>query len=183
MTVDEANRVFSDAELLADGAEVAAAIARMAEEISARLGGSLPVVICVMNGGLIFGGQLLTKLRFPLEVDYAHATRYGAETEGGRLTWKARPERELQGRVVLLLDDILDEGVTLSAIADYCLEQGAVEVLMAVLVDKRHDRKAKPGLRADFTGIETADRFLFGYGLDYKGFWRNAPGIYAVTPS
>jgi hypoxanthine phosphoribosyltransferase len=183
MTVDEANQVLSDAELLADVTEVEVAISRMAEEISERLNGSLPVIICVMNGGLIFGGQLLTRLQFPLEVDYAHATRYGAETAGGSLFWKAKPMSELQGRVVLLLDDILDEGVTLSAIADYCLQQGAEQVLTAVLVDKQHDRKVKAGLKADFTGIETADRFLFGYGLDYKGFWRNAPGIYAVKPS
>jgi hypoxanthine phosphoribosyltransferase len=80
---------------------------------------------------------------------------------------------------VLLLDDILDEGLTLKTVADYCREQGAVEVLTAVLVVKRHDRKVS-GYAADFVGIETGDRFLFGYGLDYKGFWRNAPGIYAV---
>lgn len=183
MTIDEANRVLSDAELLADGAGVAAAIRRMAEEITERLRDSAPLLLCVMNGGLVFSGQLLTMLEFPLEVDYAHATRYGDKTAGGGLFWKARPERDMKGRVVLLLDDILDEGVTLSAIADYCLQQGAAQVLTAVLVDKRHDRKVKPGFRADFTGIETEDRFLFGYGLDYRGFWRNAPGIYAVKPS
>jgi hypoxanthine phosphoribosyltransferase len=81
---------------------------------------------------------------------------------------------------VLLLDDILDEGITLDAIAGYCRQQGATRILMAVLVDKRHDRKVSPGFRADFTGMETEDRFLFGFGLDYKGYWRNAPGIYAV---
>ena len=68
----------------------------------------------------------------------------------------------------------------LCAIADYCLAHGASEVLTAVLVDKEHDRKARPGLKADFTGLYVEDRFLFGYGMDYKGYWRNAPGIYAV---
>lgn len=180
MSVNEANRVLADADLLAGEKEVTAAIAKMAEELTARLAGSSPLFFCVMNGGLIFAGQLLTKLNFPLEIEYVHATRYGAKTSGGRLNWIVRPTRDLTGRTVVLLDDILDEGVTLGAIADYCLEDGASEVLTAVLVDKVHDRKFKPGYRADFTGLEIEDRFLFGYGLDYKGFWRNAPGIYAV---
>jgi len=122
----------------------------------------------------------LTKLVFPLEVDYVHATRYGHETTGAHLNWTAKPRLDLQGRTVLLLDDILDEGVTLAAIADYCRQQGAARVLMAVLVEKLHLRKVTPGMRADFSGLEVGDRFLFGYGLDYKGYWRNAPGIYAV---
>lgn len=180
MTVDEANQVLADADRLADENEVIAAINRLAAEITDRLMDARPVVICVMNGGLIFAGQLLTRLTFPLELTYAHATRYGNETSGGGLNWIVRPVSDLCGRTVLLLDDILDEGVTLDAIAGWCREQGAAELLTAVLVHKNHDRKVAPGLRADFTGIETGDRFLFGYGLDYKGYWRNAPGIYAV---
>lgn len=183
MTVDDANRVLAEADLLADETEVSAAIERLATEMTARLAGKRPVMLCVMNGALIFAGQLLTRLVFPLEVEYIHATRYGSRTEGGSLDWVVRPTRDLEGRTVVLLDDILDEGVTLASIADYCTEAGAAEVLLAVLVDKRHNRKVKPDYRADFTGIETADRFLFGYGLDYKGFWRNAPGIYAVKGS
>lgn len=180
MTVDEAKRVLDDADLLIGEEEILVTIGRMAGEIRARLAEANPVVICVMNGGLIFGGQLLTRLHFPLEVDYVHATRYGEETRGDRLNWIHRPQRELAGRMVLLLDDILDEGITLAAIADYCRCQGAREVLMAVLVEKLHRRKVTPGMRADFCGVETGDRFLFGYGLDYKGYWRNAPGIFAV---
>ncbi|NTW89177.1 MAG: hypoxanthine-guanine phosphoribosyltransferase, partial [Desulfobulbaceae bacterium] len=169
-----------EADLLVSGADVETAIRRMAEEITVQLKESDPVLICVMNGGLIFSGQLLTQLVFPLEVDYVHATRYGHATEGGGLNWIVKPQLELKGRTVLLLDDILDEGVTLAAIADYCRQQGAAMVLMAALVEKLHLRKVTPGMRADFTGIEVGDRFLFGYGLDYKGHWRNAPGIYAV---
>lgn len=180
MTVTEANRVLANADLLAGEAEVVTAINRMAAEITAVLQESRPVLLCVMNGGLIFAGQLLTRLLFPLEVGYLHATRYGHETSGGGLAWLARPAIELRGRTVLLLDDILDEGITLAAVADYCRQQGALQVLTAVLIDKQHDRKMAPGGKADFTGLETGDRFLFGYGLDYRGFWRNAPGIYAV---
>ena len=180
MTLDEANQVLAEADLLVGEADVTAAIGRLAGEITTQFAGANPVLLCVMNGGLIFAGQLLTRLVFPLEVDYCHATRYGHETAGAGLDWIVRPRLELRSRTVLLLDDILDEGITLAAIADYCRQQGAARVLMAVLVDKRHDRKVSPGFRADFTGMETEDRFLFGFGLDYKGYWRNAPGIYAV---
>ena len=180
MNIEKANTVLSEADLLVPEADVEAAIKRMAEEITSQLKETRPVLLCVMNGGLIFTGQLLTRLVFPLEVDYVHATRYGHEINGANLQWTVRPQLDLAGRTVLLLDDILDEGVTLAAIADYCHRQGASKVMMAVLVEKLHLRKVTPGMRADFTGIEVGDRFLFGYGLDYKGYWRNAPGIYAV---
>jgi hypoxanthine phosphoribosyltransferase len=180
MNIEEVDTVLSNADLLVTEAEIAASISRMAQEITDKLRKTNPIVICVMNGGLIFAGQLLTKLVFPLSVDYVHATRYGHEISGASLNWIVKPQLELKGRTVLLLDDILDEGVTLAAIAAYCQQQGATAVHMAVLVEKLHLRKVTPGMRADFTGIEVGDRFLFGYGLDYKGYWRNAPGIYAV---
>jgi hypoxanthine phosphoribosyltransferase len=180
MNNDQAYRVLREADLLVGEAEVCSAIGRMAQEITERLGESNPVLICVMNGGLIFSGQLLTRLAFPLEIDYIHATRYGHETRGDQLNWIVRPQLDLGGRTVLLLDDILDEGITLAAIAEECRRLGAREVFMAALVEKLHLRKVTPGMRADFSGLEVGDRFLFGYGLDYKGYWRNAPGIYAV---
>jgi hypoxanthine phosphoribosyltransferase len=180
MTVTDANILLSEADLLVSQFEVTAAIDRLAGEITEQLKESKPILLCIMNGGLIFTGQLLTRLLFPLEVDYVHATRYGHETNGAHLHWTVRPQLDLKGRTVLLLDDILDEGVTLAAIAEFCRKQGAMKVLMAVLVEKLHLRKVTPGMRANFTGIEIGDRFLFGYGLDYKGLWRNAPGIYAV---
>ncbi|MFZ4857031.1 MAG: hypoxanthine-guanine phosphoribosyltransferase [Desulfuromonadaceae bacterium] len=180
MNLEEAKTVLAAADLLVTQSAVEAAITRIAEEITGQLQESDPIILCVMNGGLIFTGQLLTRLVFPLEVDYVHATRYGHETNGANLHWTVKPQLDLKGRTVLLLDDILDEGVTLAAIAAYCRQQGAADVFMAVLIEKLHLRKVTPGMRADFTGIEVGDRFLFGYGLDYKGYWRNAPGIYAV---
>jgi hypoxanthine phosphoribosyltransferase len=180
MNSEEAGKVLAESDLLVSESDVVAAIARIAVEITAELKESNPVLVCCMNGGLAFAGQLLTKLVFPLQIDYVHATRYGHEINGVALDWKVRPQIDLHGRTVVLLDDILDEGVTLAAIAEYCLQQGAAKIMMAVLVEKLHLRKVTPGMRADFTGIEVGDRFLFGYGLDYKGYWRNAPGIYAL---
>lgn len=180
MNIEEAGRVLAESDLLVNETGVLAAIDRLAVEMTAEFKESNPVLVCCMNGGLAFSGQLLTKLVFPLQVDYVHATRYGHEINGVALDWKVRPQIDLHGRTVVLLDDILDEGVTLAAIAYYCRQQGATKVMMAVLVEKLHLRKVTPGMRADFTGIEVGDRFLFGYGLDYKGYWRNAPGIYAL---
>ncbi len=180
MTATEAQKIRDNADELVNGAQVAAALTRMAAEITACLHDKNPILLCVMNGGLITTGQLVTQLDFPLQVEYIHVTRYGDRTEGERLQWVAKPAMDLRGRTVLLVDDILDEGITLKEIADYCRQQGAAQVLMAVLVEKLHHRKVIPGMRADFWGIEVGDRFLFGYGLDYKGYWRNAPGIYAV---
>ncbi|WP_404365372.1 hypoxanthine-guanine phosphoribosyltransferase [Marinobacter sp.] len=179
-TVTEMNQVLAEADCLVDEQQVHAAIQAMADAISHRLEGSNPLLFCVMNGGLILTGQLLTRLKFPVQAEYLHATRYRQETTGGILEWKLRPDADMTDRSVLIVDDILDEGTTLEAIADYCRAHGAREVLTAVLVDKQHDRKARPNLKADFTGLKVEDRFLFGFGMDYKGYWRNAPGIYAV---
>lgn len=173
-------QVMAEADCLYSNEQIEAAITRVAGEINAQLGDRNPVVFCVMNGGLIFAGKLLTQLDFPLELSYLHATRYRNETSGGELFWKAKPEISFIDRDVLIIDDIYDEGHTLSAIIDFCRHAGARQVHTAVLIDKTHDRKARPDLKADFIGLPCEDRYIFGYGMDYKGYWRNAAGIFAV---
>jgi hypoxanthine phosphoribosyltransferase len=173
-------QVMAEADCLYNEAQIDAAIVRIARAINAELAERDPVVFCVMNGGLIFTGKLLPMLNFPLELSYLHATRYRSESTGGELFWKAKPEISFIDRDVLIIDDILDEGHTLGAIIDFCRHAGASRVYTAVLIDKEHQRKARPELQADFIGLPCIDRFIFGYGMDYKGYWRNAPGIYAV---
>lgn len=178
VTTDQALDVYAHAECLYDQAAVEAALTRMAGEIAARLKGSNPLLLCTMTGGVVVTGHLLTRLNFPLQIDYLHATRYGSGTQGGELQWNARPAAVLRDRVVLVVDDILDEGNTLAAILAYCKKEGAREVYSAVLADKLHDRRCD--VRADFVGLTVPDRYVFGYGMDYKNYWRNAPGIFAV---
>lgn len=178
ITAQEARRAWQEAECLYTAEQVQAAFDRMAREITARLEDADPLVLCVMNGGLITAGHLLTRLAFPLQVDYIHATRYAGATEGGELQWLASPKSSLQDRTVLIVDDIHDVGATLKAIIEHCRNQGARVVYSAVLVNKLHDRKVK--LAADFVGLEVADRYVFGCGMDYKGYLRNLPAIYAV---
>ena len=179
--IEEAQKVLAEADCLFDKTQVEAALDRLAGEIGVRLAGSNPIVLCVLNGALVVTGELLTRLAFPLQVDYLHASRYREKLSGADLQWKARPSSTLAGRTVLIVDDILDEGDTLVKIREYCLEQQAAQVYCAVLVDKNHDRRHRSLPRADFTSLDAPDRYLFGYGMDYKGYLRNAPGIYAVA--
>ncbi len=160
--------------------EVEAVLDDMAAKITLSLESANPLLLCVMNGGLIITGCLLARLKFPLQLDYVHATRYRNKTSGAELEWKQYPHCDLSGRTVLVLDDILDEGATLEAIAQYCADAGAERVLIAVLAEKSHDHKLSV-VEADFVGLAAPDRYLFGYGMDYKGYLRNADGIYAVT--
>lgn len=173
-----AKEILAAAELLHDADAVQGALHRVAREINARLAGQHPLVLSVMGGAVVFSGQLLPLLDFPLDFDYLHVSRYGSGRQGGQLQWKVAPRENVQGRVVLVLDDILDEGETLHAIRQRVLELGATAFYSAVFADKDHGR-AKP-LRADFVGLTLPDRFVFGYGMDIHGAWRNLPAIYAV---
>lgn len=178
--LEEVCRIRAEAECIASAGEVTAAFERLAQEITLRLKDANPLIYAVMHGGLIVAGRLVARLDFPLELSYLHATRYGHALQGTVLDWRVKPTENVAGRTVLVIDDIHDEGVTLDAICAYLRAEGAAEVLSAVLVHKNHQRKARPGMRADFTGLNAPDRFLFGSGMDYKGYWRNLPGIYAV---
>lgn len=174
---DEVRRVAAEADCLYTAAEVEAALDRMAEAIGARLGESNPVVLSVLNGGILPTAGLVLRLRFPLEIDSIKAGRYQGETSGTEMRWSHKPGIVLEGRAVLIVDDILDEGITLAEIGRWCRSQGAASVHTAVLVDKQLGRE-KP-CRPDFVGLEAENRYLFGYGMDYKGYLRNWPGICA----
>lgn len=169
--------VAGRAECLVTGAEMEAAIDRMAAALTARLAGKDPLVLCVMTGGVILSGLLLPRLDFQLRLDYLHASRYRGATSGGEIVWRHRPSEAIRGEHVLVLDDILDEGITLDQVVRACHEDGAASVLSAVLVEKRRSHRCL----ADVVGVTVADRYLYGYGLDYKNYFRNAPGIYAVA--
>lgn len=149
----------------------------MAETITARLAGTDPVVLCVMSGGAIGAGLLLPRLNFQLRLSYVHVTRYRGTTRAGELEWHYRPSEIIRGEQILIVDDILDEGITLDAIARACREDGAAGVHTAVLVEKDRPHVCA----AEVVGVVVPDRYLFGYGLDYKGYFRNVPGIFAVA--
>src|SRR5215510_10913672 len=162
---------LEQSDLIASAAQVQAAVQRLAAEIEQQLGNEYPLVLAVMGGAVVFAGQILPLLRFPLDFDYVHASRYGAMTRGSSIEWRVRPPALVRGRKVLVLDDILDHGETMKAIRDGLLELGAESVHCAVLVDKK--LKEKKPIAADFVGLTIPDRFVFGCGMDAKGYWRN----------
>ncbi len=177
--LEEISQILSSADLLYSDSDVESAIARMALEISEDLRETNPVFLCVMNGGIVVSGKLLTRLNFPLTLDAVNASRYNNKIAGEEIEWIQKPKTNLKDRTVLIVDDILDEGLTLKAIIGYCKKQGASSVYTAVLVNKILD-KQKP-VTADFVGLEVENRYLFGFGMDYKGYLRNADGIYACN--
>ena len=178
MDASKARAILADADLIHSESAVQAALDQVAQAIRGRLADRHPVVLCVMTGGVVFCGQLMAKLDFPVDFDYLHATRYGPETQGGKISWRTAPWTSVKGRTVLVVDDILDEGVTLAAVKESLKRLGADEVLTAVFADKLNG-KEKP-IAADFVGLTVPDRFVFGYGMDVDGAWRNLPAIYAM---
>ena len=179
MNTQNPQQLLAQSTLIHSTADVEAAITRLSVEITQTLEHTTPIVICVMGGGVVFAGQLLTQLKFPLVLDYVHASRYQNGTVGQTLHWKALPKLDLSGRTVLLVDDILDEGITLNEIHEKCLALGAARVLSAVLIEKKLDL-TKP-ISADFVGLTVPNRYVFGYGMDVYGWWRNLPAIYALN--
>ena len=174
----EAQSLLAEADVIYSEEQVNAAVTRVAADIAADLAEKCPLLLCVMTGGVVFAGQLMTQLTFPLQVDYLHVTRYGQDTSGGALSWKVAPWTSVKDRTVLVVDDILDEGVTLAVIRDRLLQLGAAEVKTAVFADKLNGLN-KP-IAADYAAVSVPNRFIFGYGMDVRGAWRNLPAVYAV---
>lgn len=172
-----AEQVYQQADCLYTSKQVESAITSMARGINQALSGKNPILVCVMNGGVVVFGKLLVEINFPCEVDFVHVTRYQNNVGGPEVKWLAGPSIDPKGRFVLLVDDILDEGITLRSIEDEYYRRGAQEVSKAVLVAKDRDRSED--ISVDFTGLSVPDRYVFGYGMDYKGYLRHVSGIYA----
>ena len=173
-----AKDLLASADLIHSAAAVTVAVGRVAGEITEKLGHTNPLLLCVMSGGVPFAGQLMTQLNFPLDFDYMHVTRYGQDKSGGALSWRSAPWIPVKGRTLLVVDDILDEGLTLAAIVERMLQQGARACFTAVATEKQNGKEKL--IKADFVALTVPDRFVFGYGMDIRGAWRNLPAIYAV---
>ncbi len=169
----------SVAECVFDRAAIDAMMDTQAALLNARYAQARPLVLCVMTGALVYAGQLLPRLNFALDLDYVHASRYGEARRGGELAWMVRPRHDVHGREVLLLDDILDEGVTLNEIRNWLQVAGAVCVEIAVLTHKR--KPLSQPCAPDYPALITPDRYVYGFGLDVDGLWRNANGIFVAT--
>ena len=178
----DAKKLLADSEVLFTAEVVDAATSRVASEINRDFADMNPLVLSVMGGAVVFTGQLLPQLDFPLDFDIVQASRYGDKTVGAQLTWRVAPRDNIVGRHVIILDDILDEGITLAAIVDLVKRTGATSVACAVFCVKDYGEEinSKKPLKADYVGISVPNRFIYGYGMDVSGAWRNLSAIYAV---
>lgn len=176
--MSEIDALLQNAELLYDMTQINVALDEIAAELIEHYQGKKPVMLCVMNGSVITAGHLLPRLPFVLEQDYIHATRYGDKTVGGELAWQAKPNIDIKGRHVVLIEDIFDEGYTLAALRKFCQQAGALSVRCACLLDKQ--REGKVGPPPEYIGMTVPDRYVFGFGMDAGGYWRNLPAIYMM---
>jgi len=176
-----ARDLLDSAEEIFTAAQVQAAVAHVADDLNERYGtqDEFPLVLGVMGGAVVFTGNLLPQLTFPLEFDYIHVSRYGDDDVGGQVVWKVVPRSNVAGRTVIVVDDILDEGETLAHVKQRLLDMGAKEVVLVVFADKAIG-KAKP-VQADLVGLTIPNRFVVGFGMDAYGYWRNLPGLWAIS--
>jgi len=180
--IQHIRHVWKHADCLFDEKSVERAILRLSDQITEDYATANPVFLCLMKGAVVFMGRLLTKLPFPLEIDYIHASRYGDKTKGATLQWSHQPSEFLiRGRHIVLVDDIFDQGVTLEACVKWLLNHGALSVEAAVLVEKDHDR-VMTDFRPKYIGLTVPDTFVVGFGMDYKNYFRNANGIFRIAP-
>lgn len=179
--IDAADRVNlpEGAECVAARDEVEAAYRRIALALDSRFADRDPLLIAVLEGGRIPAREISRRLRIAHGTDALRVGRYGRSATGGQLTWHARPESPLAGRTVVIVDDILDEGVTLAAVMRHCVDAGAREVTSCVLAEKSRTNR-RSGLTPDFMGLTVPDRYLVGCGMDYQGRWRELPALYAL---
>lgn len=170
-----------EARRLLSAADVSAVYDRMAQAIAATLAEVNPVVLAVMNGGAFTAIELCRRFDFPYEFGYVHVTRYAEGLTGGEIDWRVEPRPELEGRTVLVVDDILDAGLTLAALEHALTERGVARLYKAVFAVKElPDAGERPSV--DFEGTRTPNLYVFGCGMDYRGYWRGFPELLAVDP-
>lgn len=171
--------ILASAEIVHTEQQVAAALDRMAAALRRDYQDKNPLMLCVMRGGLFAAAELYRRLPFPMQQDYLHVSRYRDNTSGGAFEWRVKPAAELKSRHVLIIDDILDEGVTLREIVHYCQGLNAASIEVAALTRKLHDRCVE-GAGAKYIGLDVPDKYVFGCGMDYQGYFRNLNAIYAL---
>lgn len=175
----ELEEVLKRSECLITEARITAAYDKLAATLNLHYGHLNPIILVVLNGGLIPAGHLLTRLSFAHRMDYIHATRYQDNKGTKSLLWKAKADIDLSGEHVLLIDDIFDEGITLKSIVEELSQQDTASLMTCCLLDKNHNRKVD-NFTVDFVGTTVEDRYIYGCGMDYHGYLRHLPGIYAL---
>lgn len=165
--------------ILFNEAEILSGIDRVAREVTREYQGRDFTVVSVLKGSCVFASDLIRRIPIPLELAFLAASSYGDGTVSGNLEINFFPTgNEIEGRNLLLVDDILDTGRTLLAVKAELERRGAREVRTCVFLDKAARRAVD--LRPDFRCFEVEDLFVVGYGLDFAGRYRNLPYVGAL---
>jgi hypoxanthine phosphoribosyltransferase len=182
LTQTQPVRVESSGKAMITSAQIARRVHAMGREIS-RVYADLEtplVLVVILKGATVFAADLLRSLSIPAELEFMRAASYGSGTSSsGRLRLAHMVEGPLVGRHVLLVEDIVDSGRTVNAIANRLRRLGPASVRLAALLDRPARREVE--VIIDFTGFVIPDKFVIGYGLDYAGLYRELPGIYSLS--
>lgn len=173
---------FPESRLLVDASRVRLAWDQLAAGIQPHIDRGPCLLLGVLLGGMVPMVQVSQRLRGDFLMDYCYLSRYRGSTRGGALRWIQQPRLPMAGHTVILVDDIFDEGYTLEELRRHCASAGAVNVLAAVLLRKRHQRPVA-GSPPEYVGLEVGDHYVFGCGMDYQDRWRHLDAIYALLSS
>jgi len=167
--------------LLLGGEEIAGRVAELAELISAEYEGRKVLLICVLKGAVIFASDLMRRLKIPVEIDFIAVSSYGSDTASSGVVriWKER-DRSIKGKDVLIVEDIVDTGLTLNYLRKNLLSRQPRSLRVVTLLDKPARRRVE--FTPDYCGFEIPDYFVVGYGLDFNEDYRHLAGIYVLNP-
>jgi hypoxanthine phosphoribosyltransferase len=155
------------------------AVRRLGHELTEHYRHKNPVLLGVLKGSFVFLADLVRELDFPLELDFACCRSYHGTRSGGRVKMALPPRAELGGRHVLLVEDIVDTGITTRYLLDYLREKHPASLRLCALLDKPSRRRAE--VKIDYLGFSVPDKFIVGYGLDCSERFRNLPGLYTMV--
>ena len=179
--VNDIPNVIKNSKLLYSADYLEKSIATLAKAISLNYNDKEPIFLCVLLSSIQFTAKLISYIDFAMQLDYIDTTRYGNKEVGGEISFNALPRSQLKNRTVIILDDILDSGITMNAIVEYVQNQQALEVVTAVMIDKPNNRDQQGLQKADYSAITlNENKWIYGYGMDYHSYLRNRNGIYYI---
>ncbi len=161
--------------------QLAAAVKELGQRVTRDYEGKKPVLICILRGASVFFSDLIRQIDLPLEIEFMAVSSYGASTRSsGEVRMVKDLDRSILGRDVIIVEDIVDSGMTLNFLKNSLINRGAASLRIAALLDKPARRVAP--LTVDYSCFEIPDAFVVGYGLDYNEAYRNLPDIGILSP-
>ena len=177
-------KIYQDLErILVTKEEIAGKVRELGETITRDYAGKKPVLVCILKGAAIFFSDLIREIDLPLTTDFMAISSYGNATKTSGVVRVLKDlDNDILGKDVIIVEDIVDTGVTLSYLRSMLLHRGAASIRIAALLAKTARRKVKD-LVVDYVCFDIPDAFVVGYGLDYAQVYRNLPDIGVLSPA